>query len=49
MPPAAPSQAKGTRSARRHLRKLRGRENGFRRDVNHQVSKALVSRASWAA
>jgi IS605 OrfB family transposase len=36
-------QAKGTRSARRHLRKLRGRENRFRRDVNHQVSKALVA------
>jgi len=35
-------QAKGTRSAKRHLKRLRRRENGFRRDVNHRVSKRLV-------
>lgn len=35
-------QAKGTRSARRHLRKLRERENRFRANVNHCVSKQLV-------
>ena len=36
-------QAKGTRSARKHLRKLRQRENRFRRDVNHRISKQLVA------
>jgi IS605 OrfB family transposase len=35
-------QAKGTRSARRHLKELRWRENRFRADVNHRVSKWLV-------
>ena len=35
-------QAKGTRSAKRHLRRLRQRENRFRADVNHCVSKRLV-------
>jgi len=35
-------QAKGTRSAKRHLKRLRRRENRFRRDVNHRVSKRLV-------
>lgn len=35
-------QAKGTKSARRHLKKLSRRENRFRRDVNHRVSKRLV-------
>lgn len=37
-------QKKGTRSARRRLRKIGRRENRWMRDVNHQVSKALVSR-----
>ena len=37
-------QAKGTRSARRKLRKLRRREARFRSDVNHCVSKRLVER-----
>ncbi len=36
-------QAKGTKSAKRHLRKLRRRENRFRTDVNHRVSKLLVN------
>jgi IS605 OrfB family transposase len=35
-------QAKGTRSAKRHLKKLRLRERRFRTDVNHRVSKQLV-------
>jgi IS605 OrfB family transposase len=35
-------QSKGTRSAKRHLRKLRLKENRFRRDVNHRVSKQIV-------
>ena len=39
-------QMKGTRSARRRLRKIGRRENRWMRDVNHQVSKALVSRQS---
>jgi len=36
-------QSKDTRSARKHLRKLRQRENRFRRDVNHRISKQLAS------
>lgn len=39
-------QKRGTRSARRRLRKIGKRENRWMRDVNHQVSKALVSRQS---
>ena len=39
-------QKKGTRSARRRLRKIGQRENRWMRDVNHQVSKALVNRQS---
>ena len=39
-------QKKGTRSARRRLRKIGKRENRWMRDVNHQVSKALVNRQS---
>lgn len=38
-------QAKGTRSAKRHLRRLAGREARFRRNTNHILSKALVVRA----
>lgn len=37
-------QKRGTRSARRRLRNIGKRENRWMRDVNHQVSKALVSR-----
>lgn len=36
-------QSKGTKSAKRHLRKIREKENRFRRDVNHVVSKGIVS------
>lgn len=39
-------QKRGTRSARRRLREIGKRENRWMRDVNHQVSKALVSRQS---
>lgn len=39
-------QKKGTRSARRRLRDIGNRENRWMRDVNHQVSKALVNRQS---
>ena len=38
-------QSKGTRSAKRLLKKRRRREQRFQRDVNHVVSKALVARA----
>ena len=39
-------QAKGTRSSRKVLRNVSGRERRFMADVNHQVSKDLVSWAS---
>ncbi len=35
-------QSKGTQSAKRHLRKLKSKENRFRRDVNHCVSKQII-------
>ena len=35
-------QAKGTKSAKRRLKKLSGRENRWMSDVNHRLSKALV-------
>ena len=35
-------QSKGTKSAKRHLRKLGQRENRWMSDVNHQLSKTLV-------
>lgn len=35
-------QAKGTKSAKRHLKKLSGREKRFKANVNHVVSKAIV-------
>ncbi len=38
-------QARGTRSAKRHLRRLAGREARFRRSVNHVISKTIVTRA----
>lgn len=37
-------QAKGTRSAKRALRRISGRENRWMSDVNHCLSKALVDR-----
>lgn len=36
-------QKKGTRSARKRLKSIGDRENRWMRDVNHQVSKALVN------
>ena len=38
-------QSKGTRSAKRHLVRMRGREKRFMRDVNHCISRALISSA----
>ena len=38
-------QAKGTKSAKRRLKKLSRRENRWMTDVNHQISKALINRA----
>jgi len=38
-------QSKGTKSAKRHLKKLSGRESRFRRNTNHIISKRLVSKA----
>lgn len=35
-------QSKGTKSAKRHLKKLGQRENRWMTDVNHQLSKTLV-------
>lgn len=37
-------QAKGTKSAKRRLKKLSGRENRWMSDVNHRLSKTLVQR-----
>lgn len=37
-------QSKGTRSAKRRLKKLSGRENRWMTDVNHQLSKTLVQK-----
>src|SRR5216683_2614450 len=39
-------QAKGTRSAKRALRKLRGKGNRFRRDCDHVLSKRIVQSVS---
>lgn len=39
-------QSKGTRSAKRKLKKLSGREGRFQGDVNHCLSKTLVQDAS---
>ena len=38
-------QSKGTKSAKRHLKKIKGREYRFRRNTNHTISKRLVSKA----
>ena len=37
-------QAKGTKSAKRALKRISGRENRFMSDVNHRISKALVDK-----
>lgn len=38
-------QSAGTKSAKRHLKKLSGREARFHRDVNHVISKKIVAKA----
>jgi len=38
-------QSVGTKSAKRHLKKLSGGESRFRRSVNHIISKRLVTKA----
>jgi len=38
-------QSKGTKSAKRHLKKLSGRMARFSKDVNHCISKQLVTKA----
>jgi putative transposase len=38
-------QSKGTKSARRHLRKIKRRQSRFVRDTNHCISKQLVQHA----
>jgi len=38
-------QAKGSRSARRHLQRIRRNESRFRRNQNHVISKRLVAKA----
>ena len=37
-------QSKGTKSAKRALKRISGRENRWMSDVNHQISKALVGK-----
>lgn len=41
-------QSKGTRSARKLLNKRRNKESRFARDINHQISKSVVDKASTA-
>ncbi len=38
-------QSAGTKSAKRHLKKLSGRERRFHRDINHIISKKIVAKA----
>ncbi|MBI0584838.1 MAG: transposase [Methanomassiliicoccus sp.] len=38
-------QSCGTRSAKRHLKKLSGKEKRFQRDINHCISKHIVAKA----
>jgi len=38
-------QTKGTKSAKRHLKRLSGREKRFKRNTNHVISKRLVQKA----
>jgi len=38
-------QKRGTKSAKRHLKLLSGRENRYRRNINHCISKNLVAKA----
>jgi putative transposase len=38
-------QRRGTKSAKRHLKQMSGREARFKRDVNHTISKRIVQKA----
>ena len=38
-------QKTGTRSAKRKLIRMSGREKRFKRDINHQISRAIVTKA----
>jgi IS605 OrfB family transposase len=38
-------QSTGTKSAKRHLKRLSGKVRRFQRDINHQISKRLVAKA----
>src|SRR6266700_323113 len=38
-------QKRGTRSAKRHLKKLSGKERRFRKNTNHVISKRIVQKA----
>jgi IS605 OrfB family transposase len=38
-------QKRGTKSAKRHLKKLSGRESRFKRNTNHVISKRIVQKA----
>ena len=42
-------QEKGTRSAKRRLKKIGARERRFRRDINHCISKQIVAHAEGRA
>ena len=42
-------QRVGTKSAKRHLRKLSGKESRFRKDTNHIMSKEIVNKAEGAS
>lgn len=42
-------QRKGTKSARRRLKKLSGKEQRFAKDVNHTISKHIVAKAKDTA
>lgn len=42
-------QQKGTRSAKRHLKKISGREKRFMSDFNHKLTKQLASRINVSA
>lgn len=38
-------QSRGTRSAKRHLKKIRTKESNYRRTLNHQISRRIVNLA----
>jgi len=38
-------QKKGTKSSKKHLKKLSGKESRFRRNINHIISKKIVAKA----